>query len=310
MHLTSVLLNPAFVSMVFLFLSVLWMLKDPSDKTRPLLVFALVLNLFYGFLLTTFMGREGSLFPWKYDHILFAMDQSLGLEAARIAGPLQGFWRVPLWVVYQSMIPAMILWFLVTSNRNRNGSVVLAYAAELVAGPAVYTILPACGPFYAFGLKWLNPPAVSADLVRLGAIPNAFPSLHVATALVLLLFAPSRWWRALSVAFLAATCLATLSTGEHYVIDLVAGLAFGLFAANVGFKRFRRAFGFLGVACAWSLAVRFGHVFLIGHPIATRSLAALTVLLAVAEIVKEWSAHHAPATDSVAAPQAILNQGS
>jgi len=306
MHLTSILLHPAFVAMTALFLSVLWMLKDPTDKIRPMLVFALVLNLFYGFLLTMLMGREGSLFPWKYDHILFAIDESLGLEAARIAGPLQGFWRVPLWVVYQSMIPAMIGWFLVTRNRKRDGSVVLAYIAELATGPIVYALLPACGPFYAFGLEWLNPPAVSAVPVRLAAMPNAFPSLHVATALVLLLFAPGKWWRALSVAFLVGTCMATLSTGEHYVIDLVAGLAFGLFAANVGFKRFRRALVFLAVVCAWSLTVRFGHSFLIGHSMATRSLAALTVLLAVGEIVKEWSTHPRPAANPAAA-QAVLN---
>jgi hypothetical protein len=40
-----------------LFLSVLWMLKDERDKTRPMLVFALTLNLFFGFLLTVVMSR-------------------------------------------------------------------------------------------------------------------------------------------------------------------------------------------------------------------------------------------------------------
>jgi hypothetical protein len=304
MHLTSILLNPAFVATVALFLSVLWMLRDPNDKTRPMLVFALVLNLFYGFLLTTLMGREGSLFPWKYDHVLFGIDQSLGLEAGRIAGPLQGWCRVPLWIVYQSMIPMMIGWFWVT--RHRRGSVVLAYAAELGGGPVLYGILPACGPFYAFGLQWLSPPAVSADPIRLGGMPNAFPSLHVATALVLVLFAPGKWWRAVSIAFLAATCLATLSTGEHYVIDLVPGFAFGLFAANVGFKRFRRASAFLGIVCAWSLAVRFGYVFLIGHPFATRSCAALTVLLAAVEVFREWSTRPLTAASPTVASQAAM----
>jgi hypothetical protein len=306
MQLTSVLLNPAFVATLALFLSVLWMLRDPKDKTRPMLVFALVLNLFYGFLLTTLMGREGSLFPWKYDHILFAMDQSLGLEAARIAGPLQGFCRVPLWVVYQSMIPVMIAWFLVTRSRTRPGSVILAYAAELAAGPVIYGILPACGPFYAFGLQWLYPPAVSADPIRLTGMPNAFPSLHIATALVLVLFAPGRFWRAVSVAFLSATCLATLSTGEHYVIDLVPGLAFGLFAANIGFVKSRRASVFLAVVCAWSVAVRFGHVFLIAHPAVTKSCAALTVLLAVVEVFREWSTRPLAATSPAVASQPVI----
>jgi hypothetical protein len=63
MHILQTLLSPPVLGILALFLSALWMLRDTKDKTRPLLVFALVLNLFYGFLLTTVMGGEGGLFP-------------------------------------------------------------------------------------------------------------------------------------------------------------------------------------------------------------------------------------------------------
>ena len=89
-RLLLLLLNPAIIGIFALFLSVLWMLKDQRDKARPLLVFALTLNLFFGFLLTVLMGREGGLLPWKYDRILFALDRALGLTAAAIALPLAG----------------------------------------------------------------------------------------------------------------------------------------------------------------------------------------------------------------------------
>jgi len=63
MRLLSLLLNPGVIGVLALFLSVIWMLRDEKDKTRPLLVFALILNLFFGFLLTVFMSREGACCP-------------------------------------------------------------------------------------------------------------------------------------------------------------------------------------------------------------------------------------------------------
>jgi len=288
MHLLLFLLNPGVIGVLSLFLSVIWMLRDEKDKTRPLLVFALILNLFFGFLLTIFMSREGGLLPWKYDHVLFALDRALGINAAPIAAALQGSLRIPLVVIYQLMVPMMVVWFLVTEYRNPRGSVVLAYVGELVAGPLLYAILPGCGPIYAFGAKWLNPPLVSAVPIKLAAMPNAFPSLHIGTALVFVLFAPGKLWRAVSLVFLFGTGLATLSTGEHYVIDLVGGLAFGCFAACVGYRRFRGALFYLIVVAFWSLVLRFGYPLLIAHPILLQLMAVLTVGMAVHAVVKEW----------------------
>jgi len=89
MHLLAALQNPAFIAILALVLAVVWMLRDETDKTRPLLVIALTVNLFYGFFLTLFMGREGALLPWKYDHVLYRIDAALGLPAYVIAQPLQ-----------------------------------------------------------------------------------------------------------------------------------------------------------------------------------------------------------------------------
>jgi hypothetical protein len=295
MRVLQILLGPPVMGILALFLSAIWMLRDPKDKTRPLLVFALVLNLFYGFLLTTFMGREGGLFPWKFDHILFRVDQSLGLQAAAVARPLQGFMRVPLWIIYQSMVPMMIAWFLVTSYNKLRASIVLAYVAELVAGPLLYSLLPACGPIYAFGKEWLHPPVTQPDVIRLAGLPNAFPSLHIGTAFLFLLFAPGKLWKAVAFLFLSLTCLATLSTGEHYVIDLIPGLAFGAFAAAVGAKDRKQALFFLSTVLAWSFAVRFASSILIDFPSITRSFAALTIALAIFALWKQWRAQAPPA---------------
>ena len=301
MRLLNILLSPPVLGVVALFLSAIWMLRDTKDKTRPLLVFALVLNLFYGFLLTTLMSGEGSLFPWKFDHILFYVDQSLGIQSAAIARPLQGFMRVPLWIVYQLMVPMMIVWFLVTSYRKLRASIVLAYVAELVTGPLLYSVFPACGPIYAFGKQWLHPPPVEPIAIRLAGMPNAFPSLHIGTAFLFLIFAPGKLWKSVAFAFFALTCLATLSTGEHYVIDLIPGLAFGAFAAAVGSKDIKQASLFLSTVLAWSLVMRFASFILIAHPFATRSFAALTIALAIYALWKQWSAQSSPTLEPASA---------
>jgi len=119
-------------------------------------------------------------------------------------------------------------------------------------------------------------------------MPNAFLSLHVDTAFVLLLFAKGRLRRAIALAILAATALATLATGEHYVIDLIPGVAFGCFAANAGLRRMRSALFFLGAGLCWSFYVRFGSGILIANPAVGKTLAGLTIGLAAWEGIREW----------------------
>jgi hypothetical protein len=296
MHLLSILTSQSFLSILVLAFSIWWMLRKTEDKTRPWLVIALVMNLFYGFFFTKFMTGEGSLLPWKYDHILYHLDQSLGIHAASIARPLQGFWRVPLLVAYQAMVPMMILWFLIASRYGKRGSIVPAYAAELAGGPLLYSVVPGCGPLYAFGAEWLHPPAVPVDTIRLSGMPNAFPSLHAATALVFVMFAPTRLARAFSLVFLAATCMATISTGEHYFIDLIPGAAFGAFAASVGLMRIRQAAGFLVIAASWSFGARIGYAFLVAHALLVQLGVLLTLALVVFAVWKEWRTQPVAAT--------------
>jgi hypothetical protein len=176
---------------------------------------------------------------------------------------------------------------------------VLAYVAELVIGPLIYAILPACGPIYAFGGQWLHPAAVSAQAIRLPGFPNAFPSLHVGTAFVLLLFAPGRVWKGVALLFFAGTCLAIFATGEHYVIDLIPGLAFGAFAAAIGMQKHLRAATYLALTLAWSLSVRFASSILIALPIVTRIFATLTVALAGFALWMSWTELATPADEPV-----------
>ncbi len=296
MRVLDVLLHPAFMAITALFLSIIWMLRDEKDKTRVGLVFALLTNLFYGVLCTLFMRGEGSAFPWKYDHVLARLDVALGVEATVIAQALARIPHNSLWIVYDAMVPMMIVWYLVARYRRFPGSIILAYVAELVAGPLLYAIVPACGPVYAFGKQWLHPPLFAPVAVRLTGMPNAFPSLHFGTAFLFVMFAPGKIWKAVALLFFAATGLATLSTGEHYVIDLIPGLAFGMFASAVGMRNYRRAACFFALSLAWSLVVRFGYTMLLAHPILLRSFAIVTLVAVAVALVRQWTAEPALAT--------------
>jgi len=298
MRVINFLLEPTALAILALFLSVIWMLRDEKDKARIELVFALVINLFYGVLFNFFMAREGAVFPWKFDYVLVRLDASLGIPAASIARSLQSSLPVPLWIAYDLMLPMMIAWFLLTRYKRCPGSIIVAYAAELVSGPLLYTIVPALGPIYAFGKQWLSLPNLPPQAVRLTGMPNAFPSLHVGTAFVFVMFAPGKIWKAVALLFLAATCMATLSTGEHYVIDLIPGIAFGVFVSAIGMRNYRRAACFFALTLSWSLVVRFAYMILLAHPILTRSLAVFTLVSVALALYKQWTAAPAPEADA------------
>jgi hypothetical protein len=233
------------------------------------------------------MGHADSLLPMKYDYYLYRMDAALGISAWSIARDFGGAWRVWLNFTYQLLLPMMILWLAVHRKHFRT-ALVFAYVAEMITGPALYMILPGCGPAYAFGSSWLHPHDVGLEAIRLSGMPNAFPSLHVATAFVLVLLARDRIWRLVAVVFLAGTALSTITTGEHYVIDLVAGFSLGCFAAAAGRREFARAAAYLAVTVCWSLAIRFGADTLILHPLVLQTSALLTLAMSIGAVWKTW----------------------
>ncbi|HTX74935.1 MAG TPA: phosphatase PAP2 family protein [Terracidiphilus sp.] len=304
-----ILVNPSILSMIFLIMAVVWMLRDERDRTRPLLVIAMVLNMFYGFLLDFVMGKENGLIPWKYDYVLARLDAALGAPASAIAPALQGSAHWPLQITYWLMVPMMVVWFAVARRNGLTGALVLAYITEMLMGPTLYAVLPACGPRYAFGKQWLTPPVVAPGVIKLSGGPNAFPSLHLATALIFVFFSGGRISRFFALVFLAATAMATISTGEHYAIDLVAGLAFGCFAANVGRRRLKASLLWLAVVLAWSLSVRWASSFWIGHPDLLRIFAAITVVCAAGAVVLEWRSTPKNAAAPAQAPAGVAAEG-
>lgn len=103
------------------------------------------------------------------------------------------------------------------------------WRAEDVATPlraiALATMVAAVA-FVFLPTTIVRPPAHSSafDLLWLFDVPtNCFPSLHVALAMIAAAFWPDRRWRPAAIAWAALIALSTLTTKQHYAIDVVAG---------------------------------------------------------------------------------------
>ncbi len=259
----------------------LWILFRPSEAKRPAKILAFMTVLVGQPFVGWVMEAENRAFPLKFDYFLYGIDRSLGVSAFWVARALTEWQRLVLFGVYQALVTMVIAWYGVNLKR-RDGQparLLIAYLITFLFGPALYLIVPACGPRMAFGgaFPWGNPD-VSPVPVRLDYWPNAIPSLHVATALLFVFFSGrSPVLRSIAWLYLAGTVAATLAF-EHYVIDLVVALPFACFATLLARGRFRKALVNLAVVLAWLLAIRFSTPELMAHPAVLRILALGTIV--------------------------------
>jgi PAP2 superfamily len=133
-----------------------------------------------------------------------------------------------------------------------------ALVAMNVIGLAVFWLYPVAPPRMLAGFvdvvantgavgSWHTGP-LAHDANQLAAMP----SLHMAWAawcgLVLWQLSPRLWVRVLAVAYPCVTCFAVLATGNHFVLDVFAGLVTAALAVAL-VEALRRALPAAGTAC-------------------------------------------------------------
>ena len=248
--------------------------------------------------------------PRTYDANLYGFDRSLGAQV--------GFWCGRLLpgrpvlsgithLVYGGI--ALPIAMLYASQRCRGYAhgykVFPLLIAAATGGYAVYYIIPATGPVFAFpGVFPLGMPPVDLGMREVvdaahRAARNALPSLHLGAALIL--YWNSREWpraaRAALLVFLGATAFSTLALGEHYIVDLVvafpAMLTFHAAATTVLPLRERERYipmvAGLAATVAWVCLLRFGSGLYLHWPAAVSwFLAAATV--GGASLLETWLA--------------------
>ena len=219
------------------------------------------------------LGRTGE----SYDLFAFALDQRYGVQLSFVVGRLFASWpgvSSLFWESYHALPLALGLLYGISRRDARPGQasrMALLLFLSGILGIAVYSMIPVCGPRFAFPAFPIEPPVLKAGDLRLLALPtnvqrNAVPSLHFAWALFVWwnLRRRSRTYRLFAGCFLAATGVATLGTGEHYLVDLIVAVPFALslqalFIARPPVTRERRwismAVG-LGLTLAWVVALR------------------------------------------------------
>ena len=113
-------------------------------------------------------------------------------------------------LIYTSLPFAMAVVISLRTPAERRGIALSLMLASFAAMP-LYLLFPAVGPIHIH-----NPTAQR----------NCIPSMHFSWAIMLCAFSDQRWLRNLMIVFAALTAIATLTTGEHYVIDLIVAFPF------------------------------------------------------------------------------------
>jgi hypothetical protein len=236
--------------------------------------------------------------PKTYDLFLYAFDSTLGSPSSFVIGRL---FRTHLIIgnisgyVY-SCLPVYIAVFL--GYQIRSGKMVadVRYLLGIIGlmGFFLYLICPAAGPLHCFQTFPDSPPSLkdlSVQQIAVAAVPrNAIPSLHFGWALLMCLYAWMRrnWLLGLgSTVFVAFTALATLGSGEHYLIDLIVAVplvvaVLAACSAESASKMFGRELVVgMGITLAWLSCLRLG-LFIGTNPVFCWSVVTLTLLISLA----------------------------
>jgi membrane-associated phospholipid phosphatase len=194
--------------------------------------------------------------PARADELLLGTVPSVWLQDRLVDGSAH-WWDVvagPVYVTHFIAIPLLtaLAWFRL---RSRFREWLAAVLTMTVLGVVGYVVYPAAPPWWASAQGSIGPvQRVSdlgweplhlgwvADLVELGQSGSnpvaAMPSLHAGAALLVALFLwPSVsgvLLRALLVAYALTMAVTLVYTGEHYVVDVLAGWLVAAVAALVG----------------------------------------------------------------------------
>jgi hypothetical protein len=289
-------------SLLLLALRAIW----SDGGRRKLFLFAFAPSLLFvtsEWFASNLLDLTEKLHPRTLDLFLYSFDGSLGVQLPFLMGQAFALWPwfkivgelfylglpIPIALVYSGQLLRI---------RER---AIPTMAAFLLTGPVgilLYNLFPAMGPIHLLrgGFPW-HPldiellRKVVLEPVALHGPRNAIPSLHMGW--VLLCWWYSRglsWWeRAVTILFVLFTFCATLGTGEHYFIDLVAAYPFALFMQALcvwppAWKNRTQfsalLFGLLTIL-VWFGALRYALRFFWISPIIPWSACALTVALTI-----------------------------
>ncbi len=241
------------------------------------------------------------LYAKTFDLYLYVFDGSLGFQPSFLMGramAASSLLRVACLLTYISLPFVMALVYalrLPKGTERPSWDIITLFLLAGLGGWALYNIVPATGPVYVFAdsFPWRSLPYKSLPRLFLELVPvnsdiprNAIPSLHMAWAMLLYWNTKgmSRSLRLFLAVYAGMTAVSTLGTGEHYFVDLVAGVPFALAVqavvspdhqADVSRRAVAAGAG-LTLTMAWLLLIRVGARWMLVSPLLPWSLVALS----------------------------------
>lgn len=236
-----------------------------------------------GWLTPPLLAYTEAAHPKVLDLYLYSFDCSLRIQPSFWLGVLFVKWnwlKVVSYFIYLGLAVPIAAVYADRLVRMKD-TALSVFLALLFCGPIggiFYNLFPALGPAHLFGHDFpFHPLAVDQAkrlLLETVAIPgfrNAIPSLHMAWVLLAYWYCrgASIWTKSVVAIFLFFTVLATLGSGEHYVVDLIVAVPFcvmiqGLFALSLKWNDRRRLlaiFSGLATVLGWLWALRFAAHF-------------------------------------------------
>jgi hypothetical protein len=286
----------------FLMLSLRWLWSTGSErrKTYAMLAPGVAIVLFV-LSAQRALSLANVLYAKTFDLYLYVFDGSLGFQPSFLAGramAASSLLRIACLLTYISLPFVMALVYalrLPKGTERPSWDIITLFLLAGLGGWALYNIVPATGPVYVFtdSFPWRSLPYKSLARLFLELVPvssdiprNAIPSLHMAW--VMLLYwntkGQSRGLRIFLGFYAVMTVVSTLGTGEHYFVDLVAGVPFAMAVqavvspdgkAEVSRRAVAASAG-LALTIAWLLLVRFGARAMLVSPLLPWSLVALS----------------------------------
>jgi hypothetical protein len=297
----------------FFILGLRWLWSGPTERRKSYAMLAAAASPSLFFLAAQRALNLGSLlYPKTFDLYLYVVDGSLGFQPSFLMGRAiaeSALLKIPAALAYVSLPFVMALIYalrLPKDTERPSWDIITLFALAGIGGWVLYNLVPATGPGYVFGtdFPWRSLPYATLPKLALDRIPvaveisrNAMPSLHIAWAVLLFWNTRglSRAVRIFMAVYVALTAVAAIGIGEHYFVDLVAGVPFALFVQAVVWPGNKPTFTHqaitaatgLGWTLAWMLLVRFGARWMLISPILPWALVGATGI--TVWMVRAWS---------------------
>jgi len=214
-------------------------------EERTLLLYAFLPAVLFAaseYMASTLLDFTEALHPKTFDLYLYSFDCSLRVQFSFLVGQIfaRHLWFRFVALLFYIALPLPLALVYAAHLRQKSKNAFPVMLAFLVTGPLgvlFYNLVPATGPIHIFGQNFPWHPLSTAQAMQLvlQTVPvkgarNAIPSLHMAWVLLVWWNSKglSRYIRAIALAFVVFTALATVGIGEHYFVDVVVAFPFAL----------------------------------------------------------------------------------